>query len=183
MTGSMGRSWQRKAWLATRSWQHRSGSRLGAHHQQHVPPLAPSSLCSSWDVAEQSGSEEEQGHSHASSLVSVYHDGERGCSAGGMGGSPGALSTLSYLSSTQEQFDGRAQDPRECPVPKPRQPRTASLEAEGSGGWKRQVLGSDAWAAPAGQRLSAVSQLRHWQGLSLQQRDWGTALDLSRLSR
>lgn len=41
MTGSMGRSWQRKAWLATRSWQHPSGSRLGAHHQQHVPPLPP----------------------------------------------------------------------------------------------------------------------------------------------
>ncbi|NXJ51321.1 CDHR4 protein, partial [Spizaetus tyrannus] len=74
--------------------------------------MARTLLCSSWDVAEQSGGEEERGHPHAGSLVSVYHDGEGGCSAGGVGGSPGALSTLSYLSSTQEQFDGRARDPR-----------------------------------------------------------------------
>ncbi|NXN61951.1 CDHR4 protein, partial [Rynchops niger] len=49
-------------------------------------PLAPSSLCSSWDVVEQRGGEEEQGRQHA--------------------GSPHPLL------SAQGQFDGRAQDPR-----------------------------------------------------------------------
>ena len=146
-------------------------------------PLAPSSLCSSWDVVEQSEGEEERGRPHAGSPVSVYHGGEGGCPAGGAGGSPAALGTLSCLSSAQGQFNGRAQDPRECPVPQPRQPQAVSLGAEGSGGQERRAPGSDAWAAPVGQWLSAASHLRHRQGLSLQQCDRGTALDLSGLTR
>lgn len=43
-------------------------------------------------------------------------------------------------------------------------------------------MSSDVWAALMGQRLSAASQLRQRQGLSLQQQDWGTALDLRGLT-
>ncbi|NXB04655.1 CDHR4 protein, partial [Cnemophilus loriae] len=67
-------------------------------------------LCSSWDVGEHSGGKEEQGHPHASSPVSVCQRGWVPCQGGRK--SPVALSSLFYLSSTQEQFDGCAQDPR-----------------------------------------------------------------------
>ncbi|KAM6301160.1 cadherin-related family member 4 [Aegotheles albertisi] len=66
---------------------------------------------SACDMVEQGRGEEERGHPHAGSLVSVCHDSEGRCPAGGVDRHPGTLSTLSHLSSTQEQFDGRAQDP------------------------------------------------------------------------
>lgn len=61
------------------------------------PPLAPSSLCSSWDVVEQRGGEEERGRPHAGSPVSVCHGSEMGCPAVGTGKHPKGLSTLSCL--------------------------------------------------------------------------------------
>ncbi|NWI75072.1 CDHR4 protein, partial [Dryoscopus gambensis] len=70
----------------------------------------PSSFCSSWDVMEHSRVEEEQGHPHASSPVSVCQRWWVPCQGGRK--SPVALSSHSCLSSTQGQFDGRAQDPR-----------------------------------------------------------------------
>ena len=102
------------------------------------PPFTPSSLCSSGDVAEQKGDEEEQGCPHAGSLVSVCHGGKCEYPMGGAGG------TAPSPISPQGQFDGRAQDPRECPVTQPWQPRAVSLGAEESGEQESWVLGSDA---------------------------------------
>ncbi|NWU26614.1 CDHR4 protein, partial [Dyaphorophyia castanea] len=70
----------------------------------------PSSFCSSWDAVEHSGGREEQGHPHASTPVSACQ--RRWVPFQGGRKSPVALSSHSSLSSTQGQFDGRAQDPR-----------------------------------------------------------------------
>lgn len=90
-----------------------------------------------------------------------------------------ALSSHSCLSSTQGQFDGRAQDPRECPVSQPQQPqeqpRVVSPRAEGSGDRRD---GDQAHEAVTGCCL----HLRHRQGLSLQQRDRSSTLDLKGLT-
>ncbi|KAJ7417512.1 cadherin related family member 4 [Pitangus sulphuratus] len=72
---------------------------------------------SSWDVVEQSGGKEEQGHPHANS---------------------------------QGQFDGRAQDPRECPVP---WPHSLGLCPPGQRALETGEMGT----SPPGQWLNAAS--------------------------
>lgn len=111
---------------------------------------------------------EEQGHPHASSPVSVWQRGWVPCQGGRRTLWPSAASSVS---SPQGQFDGHAQDPRECPVPQPQQPEVASPRAEESGD-----------SRDGDQAHRAVTECclhpRHRQGLSLQQRDRGSALDL-----